>query len=245
MIYRRQKMEIHELKQIIESLLFVATEPLPVERIKEVTGISDKKTILLALNEMTDQFKSENHALQIVEIAGGYQMVTLPENSPWIKKFLTVKTVGRLSKPGLETLAIIAYKQPIIRTEVEMIRGVDCGGVIKTLLERRLVRIVGRKEMPGKPMLYGTTREFLEYFGLNNLSELPTLKEFKETTFPIAEPEFIESRTEPANELEGVQKFEPEEIHGETVLKSDETDLSDSSAEPSIPEVEVLLDKGN
>lgn len=192
MNYRREKMEIHELKQIIESLLFVATEPVPVDKIKEVTGM-ERKTVLEALNELKEHFKSDNHGIQIAEIAGGYQMVTLSENSPWIKKFLTVKTTGRLSKPGLETLAIIAYKQPIIRTEVETIRGVDCGGVIKTLLERRMVKIIGRKEMPGKPMLYGTTKEFLEYFGLNNLSELPTLKEFKETTFPISEPEFIDT----------------------------------------------------
>jgi segregation and condensation protein B len=218
-------MEIHELKQIIESLLFVATEPVPVEKIKEVTG-AEKKNIIEALNELMAHFRSENHGLQVVEIAGGYQMLTLSENSPWVKKFLTVKSSGRLSKPGLETLAIIAYKQPIIRSEIESIRGVDSGGVIRTLLERRLVKIVGRKEMPGKPMLYGTTREFLEYFGLSNLSGLPTLKEFKETVFQVSEPEFIES---PAIPEAGVD-----------LNVSREEEL----AEPSPAELELLLNEG-
>lgn len=216
-------MEIHELKQIIESLLFVATEPLAADRIKEVTGM-ERKTVLEALNELMGDFESDSHGIQIAEIAGGYQMVTRSENSPWIKKFLTVKTTGRLSKPGLETLAIIAYKQPIIRTEIETIRGVDCGGVVKTLLERRMVKIVGRKEMPGKPMLYGTTKEFLEYFGLNNLSELPTLKEFKETTFPLSEPQFIDTPS-----------AGPEEI-----LPGNEDFVPPALLEPSAPEVEVL-----
>ncbi|MFI5303723.1 MAG: SMC-Scp complex subunit ScpB [Nitrospiria bacterium] len=236
-------MEIHELKQIIESLLFVATEPLPIEKIKDVTG-AEKKSILMALQEIKEHYRSENHGLQIVEIAGGFQMVTLSENSPWIKKFLTVKTTGRLSKPGLETLAIIAYKQPIIRTEMETIRGVDCGGVIKTLLERRLVKIVGRKELPGKPMLYGTTREFLEYFGLNNLSELPTLKEFKETTFPVSEPEFIDSPSQPQLVQDTEFKMASPQFQGKSVPETEALIPSDTD-EPSVPEVEVLIDRGN
>ncbi|MBI1824565.1 MAG: SMC-Scp complex subunit ScpB [Nitrospirae bacterium] len=220
-------MEIHELKQIIESILFVATEPVPVEKIREVTG-AEKKTVIQAVNDLISHFRSENHGLQVVEIAGGYQMLTLSENSPWVKKFLTVKTTGRLSKPGLETLAIIAYKQPIIRSEVESIRGVDSGGVIRTLLERRLVKIVGRKEMPGKPMLYGTTKEFLEYFGLNNLSGLPTLKEFKETVFPISEPVFIDTP--------------PDAAIGNEPIVSQEGALSDVSPGG---ELELLLNEGN
>jgi segregation and condensation protein B len=118
-------------------------------------------------------------------------------------------------------LAIIAYKQPIIRAEVEAIRGVDSGGVIRTLLERRLVKIAGRKEMPGKPILYSTTREFLEYFGLNQLSDLPTLKEFKEDAFPLAEPEFIDT---------------PEEANGAVAEEA----FSDHS-----PEVEVVVSEAN
>ena len=222
-------METHEIKQIVESLLFVATEPLSSERIREVIG-NDKKVIHDALKSLMDHYQSQEHGLQLVEVAEGFQLVTRPENSPWIKKFLTVKTTGRLSKPGLETLAIIAYKQPIIRTDIETIRGVDCGGVIKTLLERRMVRIVGRKEMPGKPMLYGTTREFLEYFGLKNLSDLPTLKEFKETCFSDAEPEFIPSSS-------GAP--EPQGSYPEAE-KTTEGPVSEAAA----AEVPVLLNQG-
>jgi segregation and condensation protein B len=116
----------------------------------------------------------------LAEVAGGYQLATRPEHFEWIRKFKTVKTTTRLSKPALETLAIVAYKQPITRSEVEAIRGVNIGGIMRNLMERRLVKIVGKKDVPGKPMMYGTTQEFLQYFGLNDLSGLPTLKEFQE-----------------------------------------------------------------
>ena len=184
-------MEMNELVQIIESLLFVSPEPLSIDKIKEVTG-GEKKEICGAIENLMGHFMSEDHGIKVVEIAGGIQMVTRSENAPWVKKLLTIKTAGKMSKPGLETLAIIAYKQPIVRPEIESIRGVDSGGVIKTLLERRMIKIVGRKEMPGKPMLYGTTKEFLEYFGLNAISELPTLREFKDDSLPLSEPRFIQ-----------------------------------------------------
>ncbi|MBI1818920.1 MAG: SMC-Scp complex subunit ScpB [Nitrospirae bacterium] len=213
-------MEIHELAQIIESLLFVSQDPLPIDRIKEVTG-EKKENILEAIELLKSDIKSQDRALCLAELAGGYQLVTRPENAPWIKKLLTVKTTGKLSRPGLETLAIIAYKQPITMAEVEAIRGVDSGGVIRTLLERRLVKIAGRKEMPGKPILYSTTREFLEYFGLNQLSDLPTLKEFKEDVYPLAEPEFIDT---------------PEEANGVVAEEA----LSGHS-----PEVEVVVSEAN
>jgi segregation and condensation protein B len=116
----------------------------------------------------------------LAEVAGGYQLATRPENVSWIRKFKSVKVSAKLSKPALETLAIVAYKQPITRMEVEAIRGVNIGGIMRNLMERRLVKIVGKKDVPGKPMLYGTTLEFLQYFGLKDLSALPTLKEFQE-----------------------------------------------------------------
>jgi segregation and condensation protein B len=113
-------------------------------------------------------------------VAGGYQLATRPENAAWIRKFRSVKVSSKLSKPALETLAIVAYKQPITRSEVEAIRGVNIGGIMRNLMERRLVKIVGKKDVPGKPMMYGTSLEFLQYFGLKDLSALPTLKEFQE-----------------------------------------------------------------
>ena len=116
-----------------------------------------------------------------MEIAGGYQILTKTDFAEWIKKFNLIKLSARLSRAAVETLAIIAYKQPIIRPEIEVIRGVNVEGILKNLLDRRLIKILGRKDVPGKPLLYGTTKEFLQYFGLKDLSELPTLKEFKES----------------------------------------------------------------
>ncbi len=121
-----------------------------------------------------------NRGFHLVEIAGGYQFVTRSDLAPWIKEMERAKAAARLSKPGLETLAIVAYKQPVTRGEVEQIRGVDAAGVLKTLLDKKLIKIVGRKEVAGRPMLYGTTRTFLKYLGLPKLSALPTLKEFSE-----------------------------------------------------------------
>ena len=118
--------------------------------------------------------------MQLVEIANGYQLTTRSEYANWIKKLNKIKVSTKLSKPAMETLAIIAYKQPIIKPEVEKIRGVDSGGVIKTLLERKLIKIIGRMDIVGKPMMYGTTSEFLQYFGLKDLTDLPTLREFQE-----------------------------------------------------------------
>ena len=230
-------MEMLEHVQILESLLFVSPEPLSIDKLQEVTG-GDKKIIREALDLLMGRFRSEDHGIKVVEIAGGFQMVTRPENSPWVKKLLTVKTTGKLSKPGLETLAIIAYKQPIIRPEIESIRGVDCGGVIRTLLERRLIKIVGRKEMPGKPMLYGTTKEFLEYFGLKSISEMPTLKEFKDDSFPLPEPEFVQ---------EEVPQSSPAAAYIETESANGETEpiASRNGVEPHPPEIEVALSEGN
>lgn len=124
------------------------------------------------------------------EVAGGFQMRTRPEHSEWIKRYLQPNPV-RLSRAALETLAIVAYKQPVIRADIEQIRGVDCGGILRTLLERRLVRVLGRREIPGRPLIYATTRFFLEVFGLKDLKDLPTPKEIEEMgqEMSAAEPE--------------------------------------------------------
>jgi segregation and condensation protein B len=116
----------------------------------------------------------------LAEVANGWQLATCPDQAPWVRKFKTVKVTTRLSRPALETLAIIAYKQPVTRPEIEAIRGVNIGGIVRNLMERRLVKIVGKKDVAGKPLLYGTSAEFLQYFGLKDLSALPTLKEFQE-----------------------------------------------------------------
>jgi segregation and condensation protein B len=135
----------------------------------------------------------------LVEVAGGYQLTTKQECAPWIRRLEEIRTASRLSKPALETIAIIAYKQPITRPEIEEIRGVDTAGVIKTLLERRLIKIAGRREAVGRPLLYGTTKEFLEYFGLRDLSGLPSLKEFKEVAQAEADPVLVAAEDETAH----------------------------------------------
>ncbi len=173
-------MDNKEIKAIIEALIFVSGEPITLNRIKDVIEGVDKKTLERLASELKDEFNNEYRGLQLVEIANGYQLTTRSEYANWIKKLNKIKVSTKLSKPAMETLAIIAYKQPIIKPEVEKIRGVDSGGVIKTLLERKLIKIIGRMDIVGKPMMYGTTPEFLQYFGLKDLTDLPTLKEFQE-----------------------------------------------------------------
>jgi len=169
-------MEIQEKKSLIEALLFVSGEPVTLGELKGSTELPEADLKQL-IDDMSAEYRQKNGGLLIVEIANGYQMVTNPAYAQWVKKFRNAATSNKLSVPALETLAIIAYKQPIIKAELEQIRGVSADGVIKTLLDKRLIKIMGRKEVPGKPLLYGTTREFLQYFGLKDLTELPTLSE--------------------------------------------------------------------
>ena len=169
-----------ELTAIIEALLFVSHEPLTVERLAGVISESSTATIVKALRELQSTCEREQRGVQLVEIAGGWQTVTRPEHGSWIRRLDKSKAAPKLSRSALETLAIIAYKQPIVRAEIEHIRGVETSGVLRTLLERKLVRIVGRKDVPGRPIMYGSTKFFLQHFGLKDLAELPPLREFKE-----------------------------------------------------------------
>jgi len=174
-------LEDHQLKSAIEALLFVSGNPLTLDRLK---GIFEAEATPEQLEEqvraLQQEYTGRGAGIMLSEVAGGYQLATRPEHFSWIRKFKAVKVSSRLSKPALETLAIVAYKQPITRTEVEAVRGVNIGGIMRNLMERRLVKIVGKKDVPGKPMMYGTTLDFLQYFGLKDLSALPTLKEFQE-----------------------------------------------------------------
>jgi segregation and condensation protein B len=170
---------MEDIKYIIESLLFVADEPLPVDRIKKVLIQAETAEIREAMAELTAEYEARGGGFYLDEVAGGYQIRTRPKYTDWIKKLIQPKPL-RLSKPALETLVIIAYKQPIIRSDIEHLRGVDCGGVIRVLLERKLVRVLGRKEIAGRPLIYATTKRFLEIFDLKNLRDLPTPKEIEE-----------------------------------------------------------------
>ena len=176
-------MDREEVKSVLESLLFVADGPLTVQRCAEVLEGVDKETIQALLQEMQSDLEAPSRGLQLVEVAGGYQLRTAKVNADWVKKFLGGRP-ARMGRATLETLAIIAYRQPITNAEIEAIRGVDVDGVITTLLERDLIRAVARKDVPGRPFLYGTTAEFLQLFNLKDLTELPTLKETDEISLP-------------------------------------------------------------
>ncbi|MCC6142138.1 MAG: SMC-Scp complex subunit ScpB [Nitrospira sp.] len=169
-----------ELRGIIESLLFVSPEPVSVQRLMAIMGDVTKADVAQALRGLGEELEQEGRGVRLVEIAGGFRLVTKQEYATWIKRLDKTKSVAKLSRSALESLAIIAYKQPIVRSEIEEIRGVETSGVVRTLLERKLVRIVGRKEVPGRPIMYGTTKFFLEHFGLNDLTQLPPLREFTE-----------------------------------------------------------------
>jgi segregation and condensation protein B len=154
-----------------------------VQRFTEVLDGVDKETIHALILELQSELEAPSRGLQLVEVAGGYQLRTAKVNADWVKKFLGGRP-ARMGRATLETLAIIAYRQPITKAEIESIRGVDVDGVITTLLERNLIRAVARKDVPGRPFLYGTTGEFLQLFNLKDLTELPTLKETDEISLP-------------------------------------------------------------
>jgi segregation and condensation protein B len=170
-----------DLKAIIESLLFVADKPLGVEKLAEIIEEADSKAIRAGLEALLDEFNNPGRGFRLHEVAGGYQFRTHPECQAYIRRMLK-PAPSRLSRAALETLAIIAYKQPIIRSDIEHIRGVDSGGVLRVLMEKKLIRVLGRREIPGRPLIYATTKYFLEVFDLKNLKDLPTPKEIEELT---------------------------------------------------------------
>ena len=172
-------MEDEKIKGIIEALLFVSDQPLSIEQIKGASGEVDGKRIRSLIYKLRDEYKESNRSFQITEVAEGFQISTSPEYAPLLKKLYKNRHSTRLSHASLETLAIVAYRQPITRSGIESIRGVNVEGVLATLLEKGLLKIVGRKETIGRPLIYGTTKVFLEYFGLNSLKQLPPLKEFQ------------------------------------------------------------------
>lgn len=165
-------------KNIIETLLFIASKPLSVDDLYEtLEGKVERRAIKAAAAKLMDEYSQR--ALQVIEVAGGYQLCTRPQYGGWVRSFLRAAKRQKLSKQAIETLALVVYRQPITKVEVEALRGVDAGGAIKTLLQKRLIKIVGRKRAPGRPIIYGSTREFLQYFGIKDLSELPLLSEIE------------------------------------------------------------------
>jgi segregation and condensation protein B len=177
---------MENIKHIIESLLFVADEPLTMERLKKIITHAQTQEIRSAIADLTAEYEARLGGFFLDEVAGGYQIRSRPEYTEWIKKLIKPKPL-RLSKAALETLVIIAYKQPIIRSDIEHLRGVDCGGVLRVLLERKLIRVLGRREIAGRPLIYATTKHFLEVFDLKTLKDLPTPKEIEELGSSLGE----------------------------------------------------------
>ena len=216
-------MEQEEIKAIIENILLAADQPVSETQFKNLLGDEVEKVSFKAvLEELIDEYNSRN--LQILQVAEGYQLCTRHDYSDWVRKFLKFDKTTKLSQPSLDTLAIIAYKQPLTKAEVEEIRGVDSSGVVRTLLEKKVISPGGRKKVPGRPIMYRTTRKFLEYFGLRDLSDLPTLEDFKEgelesqispdqTTLPFDElsGDVVEEMVDTASEEE-VQSIDPADI---------------------------------
>jgi segregation and condensation protein B len=213
-----------DIKNIVESLLFVADEPLTIERFKKIVSGAETKEIRQALEDLASDYETRQGGFYLNHVADGYQIRTRPEYMEWIKRLLQPKPM-RLSKAALETLAIIAYKQPVIRSDIEHIRGVDCGGVLRVLMERKFIRVLGRKEIPGRPLIYATTKQFLEVFDLKNLKDLPTPKEIEE---------FGSSLSEDMDETADADYPEAEifaEADGGETETSEETVESEPSAE--------------
>jgi len=240
-------MDDKEARAILEAVLFIAGEPISPDSLSSILEL-DRAEVERLVKELINDYTINNTGLLVAEVAGGVQMVTNPACAPWVRKLLATSVPTKLSQPSLETLAIIAYKQPIIKAEIEAIRGVNSDGVVKTLLDRKLIKILGRKEVPGRPLMYGTTKEFLQHFGLKDLSELPTLKEFQEFETPEA-PEQAPSEQE-MPEYAGTEQQPTEEpggpLHGE-VHAGDEgeaaiTENADPAEEESNEETTNLED---
>jgi len=219
-----------DLKNIIESLLFVAEAPLPLERFKEVLETEGTKEIRQALDQLSDEYELRMGGIFLSEVAGGYQIRTRPAYHEYVKRLLK-PSPHRLSNAALETLAIIAYKQPIIRSDIEHLRGVDCGGVLRVLMEKKLIRVLGRKEIPGRPLIYATTKHFLEVFELKDLKDLPSPKEIERHT-DLPQDKLVAAALLDANRPSESPDTDQEEVEAPT---------SDDQA-PNIPdEVEAVV----
>jgi segregation and condensation protein B len=182
-----------DLRAVVEALIFASPEPVTLKALVKLLDTEPKEDIVQAIEELKAAYDRPG-GLQMVEVAGGYQIVTRPELHEWVRRLFHERTTQKLSVASLETLAVVAYKQPVTAPEIAEIRGVNTAGVLGTLMERKLIKIVGRKQVVGRPFLYGTTREFLQRFGLNDLSDLPKVEDMSELLgfdlpSPLGEPE--------------------------------------------------------
>lgn len=170
---------MEEVKAIVEALIFASDVPLSADRIGELLPGSEKGEIRKLLEELVGEYGERQGGIDLQPVAGGYQFRTRADLAPWVRKLKAGKPAG-LSPAAMETLAVVAYRQPVVKADIDRFRGVDVSGSLRGLLDKKLIRIMGRKDVPGKPILYGTTKRFLEVFNLKDLAELPTLRELKE-----------------------------------------------------------------
>lgn len=204
---------VERLRPLVEALLFASGDPLTVRRMVEILDGPTAEEIKAALGDLATE--SLTRGVRLIEVAGGWQMRTAPEHQRYVRKLFRGRP-QRLTRAATETLAILAYKQPVTRQEIEAVRGVDTGGVLETLVERRLAKVVGRKDVPGRPLVYATTPEFLELFGLRNIRELPTLPELGSEFERMSEQGgFSEGETAEILPLEDDDGTQTQEAHGE------------------------------
>jgi segregation and condensation protein B len=231
---------------ILEALIFASETPLTPERAADVLNDTERKEALSLLEELGREYEARGGGILLVQVAGGFQFRTRPEMAPWIRKLRSARP-AMLSPAALETLAVIAYRQPIVKSEIDRIRGVDVSGALKGLLEKKLARIVGRKDVPGKPIIYGTTRKFLEVFNLKDLSELPTLSELKDLQDDSGGP-LLEAAEDPQGdsgepallELNGLQ----DDTGGPILAEPKDLQGNSGSRMPTVPELKELPNDG-
>ncbi len=234
-------MEPTELRAAIEAILFVSNEPVKVDDLAEAFSDEGREAVLAQLDEIKRLFDANVGGFMVEQTAGGWRLATRPDHHDVLKKYFARKGTNRLSLAALETLAIVAYRQPITRPEIEDLRGVDCGAVTKALLERKLIRILGKKDEPGRPLIYGTSKEFLELFNLRDLTQLPTLREFQELSEEsrkIVEEETpapaVAGLTELAQDPAAAQRIEQSSMESERALAALESAMEevDEMAKP-------------
>jgi len=223
-----------DFKRIVEALLFAAEEPLRPAQIAAVLETEDRKQVEQTLAQLQQEYQEMDRAFELVEVAGGWRLRTRPEMAFWLRR-LKRQQVTRLSRAALETLAIIAYKQPVLKAEIERIRGVEVSGVLRMLMEKGLVRVVGRKDLPGRPLIYGTTKRFLEVFDLKDLSELPTLEEMEQLLgdTPVETAEAAPEQSQPQPPL-----FAPDQAASQDTPPAEDANQAppaDSTAVPEAP----------
>jgi len=196
--------EREQQRRIVEAVILASPEPIVAARIAALLPRCNPSQVRALVKELNDEYAEQRRAFEIWEVAGGYQLRSLPEFAPYLKQIQETRSL-RLSNPALETLAIVAYRQPVTRVEVEQIRGVDGGAVLRGLLQRHLIRIAGHREVPGRPIIYATTRRFLEVFGLAKLGDLPTLRDLAQL-MPDAEPDGLGESEGEADALVGASE---------------------------------------